>query len=261
MAPASIGSVTGDLAIARSATATTVDRTVALRTVALRPVALRPVASLSGVDDATVAVFVTVDPGARPPGVDALICTVRTPPGSTVPNEQLIVVAFSCCGQRFPVEEMPLDNTATPAGSGSVSTTSSASEGPLFTRDSVYVSDDPAISGSGLAVFDSVTCAVLTTGVPMLALLSLGLGSAVVADTVAVLGIGPAAAGLALATREMVIVVFAGTVGAVQATCWPVTVQLPSVGFADRMLNAGFRSSTTWTFCASDAPVFATVTV
>ena len=150
------------------------------------------------------------------------------------------------------------DTNVTPAGSVSVTDTFAASDGPLSTTDSVYVTFEPAATVAG-PVFVIARSALAVTVVLTVELLLAGTGSAVVLDTDAVLDRLAACAGAVTTTVTSGAVVPVASAGRVHVTdTLPVFVHTHPAPPADTNTTPAGNVSVTDTATASDGPLSTT---
>ena len=195
--------------------------------------------------------------------------TVMVPcaPAASAPNTQVRMPFDSEQAPRGPVPVIP----DRPAGMVSVTTTACASDGPSLAATRVQLTCSPAKAAVG-PVLVSDTSADAPTGVLLLAWLSVGSGSGVVACTLAVLT--RVGATVDAATVAETATWIGGVVGVVSPTGgnWQVTVVVPSVAgsrvqaappttVAEMPVSPAGRVSVTTAPCAMDGPVLDTVSV
>src|ERR1700712_2274561 len=202
-------------------------------TIVLVAVATRLAGTVSGVGEARVAVLTSEVPVAVAPGTNAWMTTVRDSPGASVPNTQSTTEGAALTVQVPALKVRPTGpgNTRRPSGSGSFNVTPTASDGPLLLAVKVYVTTEPAETGSGVADFRSSKLARSVTGVSMCTEPGGGVPVGGVADvTDAVFPTVPVAAWSTATGMRMIRLPFAASVGAVQVTVCAATTQVPKFG-------------------------------
>jgi hypothetical protein len=186
-------------------------------------------------------------------GVTA-IATVAEPPLAIVPSGHVTTPVAT--------EHVPCDGVAepnvTPAGSGSLTETPWASDGPAFVTVSVYVSVAPTEIGSTSSVFVIARSALVATVVPCVAESFALFVSVVLVETVAVFDNA--------AVREaLTCTVSVRTTFAPEASVPMFHVTVPPDGEppfdAETKLVPAGSGSEIWTFCAVDGPAFDAVRV